>query len=154
MSTLTLKPGVRSRFTKQPDFKAQTKPNKPAKFAGKDKASLANERPLQQPRKPLTAARNHLKQSPAWQQQKPLVIGYREQALAGAPDGLEADIKKAIGIRCRSWGYLRSLIAGGHRYGWHGAPAGEITAEEQELARKRLEGMKKAREKRREAQSC
>jgi sRNA-binding protein len=70
---------------------------------------------------------------------RPLVRGARHLLVAAWPDQSQTAIRKFIGLYCASRLYLLAVAAGGPRYYFDGSPDGDVTAEEQQIARDRLD---------------
>src|SRR5262249_54246301 len=67
---------------------------------------------------------------------RPLAIGIHREILTALPDVKSYVLRDAIQCYQREGqgAYLKSILAGGHRYNLAGEPTGEVTAKEQEHA--------------------
>ncbi|MBE2225405.1 MAG: hypothetical protein IAF02_27970 [Anaerolineae bacterium] len=77
---------------------------------------------------------------------KPLAIGIHHAILACHPELDLSGLKRALTLRCAWFQYLKALTQpGAVRYDLDGQPAGEVTAEQVEIARTRLAEWKAAK---------
>lgn len=77
---------------------------------------------------------------------RPLAVGTAELIAADmCARGITGTgkIRSAVAMYTRRASYLKALAAGGARYNLAGEPAGEVTEEQQKLARETLAAMKK-----------
>lgn len=66
---------------------------------------------------------------------RPLAIGIDKTLVAALPQFDPALIARVLANHCRRPRYLKALANGGKRFGLDNKPAGEVTAEEQAIAR-------------------
>jgi len=76
-------------------------------------------------------------------QRRPLKVGIAEEVRAA---GLHVDVSAALAFYAHNASYMKALVAGAVRIGLDGEPAGEVTAEQEALARSQLAAMQKRRE--------
>jgi ProP effector len=69
---------------------------------------------------------------------RPLAIGIDKQILESRPDLSRKLLRGALGIHTQSRRYLVTLQAATKRFNLDGTPAGEVSAEQQALASKKL----------------
>jgi ProP effector len=82
---------------------------------------------------------------------QPLVIGIHKAILATHPEIGTGALRKALRRHTASTKYLKSVAAGGARFGLHGLPIGEVTAIQQEVANQTIkERFRKQAKQRRE----
>lgn len=65
---------------------------------------------------------------------KPLALGIHTAIVAQLPEASATQLRTALRIHTASTRYLKGLSQGGARFDLEGNPAGEVTAEQQELA--------------------
>ena len=65
---------------------------------------------------------------------KPLALGIHTAIVAQMPEASATQLRTALRIHTASTRYLKSLSQGGARFDLEGNPAGEVTAEQKELA--------------------
>jgi sRNA-binding protein len=72
---------------------------------------------------------------------RPFAIGIHREILQALPDVKSYVLRDAIQLyQWESYGaYVKSILAGGHRYNLAGEPTGEVTAKDQEHAEDMLE---------------
>ncbi|QGU14031.1 proQ/FINO family protein [Leclercia sp. 119287] len=112
-------------------------PQKAAGAAGGTKQSRHN-------RKKLELLVTHWPEVFSLTTPRPLAVGIDKQiaadmdarSLTGA-----GKVRAAIAMYTRRIGYLKALIAGGARYNLAGEPVGEVTPEQQQMARENLSAM-------------
>ncbi|MDN0084331.1 ProQ/FINO family protein [Crenobacter sp. SG2305] len=66
---------------------------------------------------------------------RPLAIGIDQALVAELPQFDPALIARVLANHCRRPRYIKALAQGGKRFGLDGKPVGQVTAEEQEVAR-------------------
>lgn len=80
---------------------------------------------------------------------RPLALGIHRSMLERMPELDVAQLRLAMKIHTSSTRYMKALLAGTERYNLDGEPAGEVTAEQREVANTALrERFKKAAERR------
>ncbi|AUY40515.1 proQ/FINO family protein [Leclercia sp. LSNIH3] len=112
-------------------------PQKPAGAAGGTKQSRHN-------RKKLELLITHWPAAFSLDAPRPLAIGTAELIAADmCARGITGagKIRAAVAMYTRRAIYLKALIAGGARYNLAGEPVGEVTPEQQRLARENLSAM-------------
>ena len=89
---------------------------------------------------------------PAFRTAQPLAIGIHKAILVAHPDFDKAVLRKTLQRHTASVRYLKSVAAGGARFGLDGLPAGAITPEQQQQATQAIkERFRQQAEQRREA---
>jgi len=66
---------------------------------------------------------------------RPLAIGIDQALTAELPQFDPALVARVLANHCRRPRYIKALAQGGKRFGLDGKPAGQVTPEEQEVAR-------------------
>lgn len=85
---------------------------------------------------------------------QPLAIGIHKQLLERMPDLDKNKVRVAMHSHTASTRYLKALTEGAPRFDLDGQPAGEVTAEQQEVAVQTLrDRLKKAAERRKAEQA-
>lgn len=82
---------------------------------------------------------------------KPLKIGIHNDLKTRHPEFSMPEIRRALSWLCHSHRYLRTFKPGSIRLDLDGNPAGEVTAEQAEIARQRIAAMKADADKKRKA---
>jgi len=89
---------------------------------------------------------------PVFRDAQPLAIGIHKAILAAHPEIAKDALRITLKRHTASTKYLKSVSAGGARFGLDGLPAGKITTEQQELATQAIKDrFRKQAELRREA---
>ena len=83
-------------------------------------------------------AMDWIRKFPVFRSVKPLKIGAGQELVKLAPMGLRQAVRRNVRRWCQKNDYQRVLAQGGHRFGLNGMPDGQVTAEEQACALKRL----------------
>ena len=88
-----------------------------------------------------------------FRQIKPLALGIRDEIAAQLPAQPLVRLRAVIGIfqRLSGAGYLLAVLRGGPRYALDGSPRGEVTPEEQALAKRDLAAFYERRKAQRQA---
>ena len=82
-----------------------------------------------------------------WEAHWPLKIGAHEDIWQQWPDVDRKALSAALGMYCRRRMYLLACIAGGDRFDVNGDPCGSVTADEIDIAKKKLAEIDAARER-------
>lgn len=83
--------------------------------------------------------RAKLYELPAIRLFRPLAIGIHEEAITVLSEFDAALVRRVLGSHCKRPRYIVALARGGARYALNGEKSGEVTATEQEIARKECE---------------
>lgn len=75
---------------------------------------------------------------PVFRDIQPLAIGIHKAIIAALPDIDRMALRRALQRHTACTTYLKAIAAGGSRFGLDGVPNGDITAEQQKLAKQDL----------------
>lgn len=159
--TLHLKPGTKKRRTVRTvnsfadlkkavnDAKANRTPRIGSRIPPKNgtpKSTSAKPHPVAS-RNPDThrAFQFLFENSPTWRKGLPMAVGFHREALA-AVEGTDIPrtrIRRLIGQRAGTPGYLKTVANSAVRYDFSGQPAGEVSQQERDYSIRQLNALKK-----------